>query len=315
MPTFVREYGLIVALIAVALTGYFLMGDRREDILDYTLDMIGTRLVALAAGDEDREEIEQQFARFAERVQREELPPESIETVAANVLNLRARGAVITPEDAELMLFSEPSDALPSPVSDEQLKGFYTYSVSTDDKPAKPGKRDPKELNERLEVMFAFAEAVEMQADSSDVFIRFEHGEDGVHVLLDEGMAPTFAGSGLENVTATLQEKAWVKWEQNLAESRARLESDISRTEVDLQTIERAIEVSARQTEKEQLARWNRAQKLAKLGATTGLDTVRLNREIRSLVHQLTLELDSLGPHQFRIAVMADSGAVHVGNN
>ncbi|MDE2997377.1 MAG: hypothetical protein OXT73_11695, partial [Bacteroidota bacterium] len=86
-------------------------------------------------------------------------------------------------------------------------------------------------------------------------------------------------------------------------------------TEVDLQTIERAIEVSARQTEKEQLARWNRAQKLAKLGATTGLDTVRLNREIRSLVHQLTLELDSLGQHQFRIDVMADSGAVHVGNN
>jgi hypothetical protein len=47
MTSSLREYGLIALLIAVSVGGYLLFERNKEDLLSFSLDAIGTKLVNL----------------------------------------------------------------------------------------------------------------------------------------------------------------------------------------------------------------------------------------------------------------------------
>jgi hypothetical protein len=292
MLDFWKDYGVIAVLLAVALGGYYLIGDRREELMDYTLDMLGTRLVELSAREDDRDAIARQFALFQERVEREEVSQEMVEAVAANVLNLRVRGAVITPEEAELMLFSEPGEQLPAP--DEGRQALYTVRGTSGD------PTPPKDLDERLTVMFQLADAIQVQGDSASYHLHFAQDQHGIHVVLDPSMAARLESGEAKALYENLERKDWIKWQDNLARDQAKAEQRMKQ-QVDL--LARAEVAAMAAPEMRSLERWTSAQKLALSGATANMDTVMLHREIGALLKQLSLEFDSLGVSTVRIHV------------
>lgn len=291
-----KEYGLITVLIAVALGGYFLIGDRREELMDHALDVLGSRLVELSAREDDRDDIARQFALFQERVERDEVSPEMVEAVAANVLNLKARGAVITPEEAELMLFAEPVEPLPSPATPP---GRSVYTVrSPSGKPA-----SGRELEERLTFMFQLADAVQVQGDSASYHFHFAQDEHGIHVVMDPNAASKLVSGTAKPLFEDMEQKEWVKWQDNLARDQARAEARMKAQVERLSRFESAMAGAPEPPAVRALERWSSAQKLAMLGATANMDTSLVNLEISTLLGQLSIELDSLEQSAVRVIV------------
>ena len=292
MGTFVKEYGLIAVLTAVALSGYFLIGDRRGDIMEYTLDLMGTRLMELAQGDDEKQEIARQFAAFSERVERDEVAPEVIESVAANVLNLRARGAVITPEEAELMLYPEAVSTLPIPAdSSATVPAPPAYSIAS---AGSAVHVDMKELGDRITYMFEFADAVGQHDDSGRTHVRFARDTDGIHVIMDPRVESFFETSSAGDLYSEMSEKEWVRWEVNLAEQQERDAKRLERQAERITVLENSQKSVLEVSQVQRLEALKRVQKLAMMGATTDLDTLVLYQEMESLLEGLTFELQTI---------------------
>ncbi|GEM_PF-1063278 len=308
MTGFWREYGLIALLIAVSLTGYFMIGDRRADIVDYTLDMLGNRLVQLASDDASREEIAASFARFSERVERNEVSSEEIETVAANVLNLSARGAIITPQDAQLVLFEKPS-SLPSPATmdaspsgdskPDNGKPLYTYQIVTET--GTEEQLDMKVFTERLETMFKVADAARGESDSIAAHVLFSVGDEGVHVVMDSKAGDWAKRPEVEALTGELTDQQLVKWNDSLARQQEgrnkRLADQASRITAVENAISAGRSTSQRSSdvpEDERLRRIKQIQRLGSMGAVVRLDTMELQIELERVVAELKLEFGDL---------------------
>lgn len=292
MGTFVKEYGLIAVLIVVALSGYFLIGDRRGDIMDYTLDMVGTRLIELAQGEDEKEEIARQFAAFSERVERDEVSPEMIETVAANVLNLRARGAVITPKEAELMLYQEPGGVLPTP-SDSGLYGRPAVAYSIPKPPKTTVKVDKDELGDRITYMFELADAVGESQLSGESRLQFARDEHGVHVIIDPSMESFFESASVSHLKFDFDEADWVRWEEDLAEQQERHARRLERQAKRMEALEMSQTTRVEEAEAIRFDALKRLQKLAMMGATTDLDTLILYQEVDNLLEGLNFEIQT----------------------
>ncbi len=317
MPAFLREYGVIMVLMIVALGGYFLVGDRRGEIMDYTLDMLGTRLVDLASGDEEKDQIARQFAEFSDRVERQEVSPEAIESIAANVLNLRARGAVITPEEAELMLAPEPVRPLPEPGAPVAPSAPTAYAYSVNSASGEVTKVDLQNLGQKMTYMFELADAVHSEDHADTPSIHFTRDEHGIHVVVDPSMTNMFESEGMRALTTEMRDKDWIRWEDNLAEQQKRNEKLFQNQAMRLAQLDSA---QVFRFEDDQLRRVDaikRIQKLAMMGATTDLDTLVLKRDFESLMEGFEISIDSAvemsegvsatGRSNVTVSVQADS--------
>jgi len=271
--------------------------------MDYTLDLLGQRLVELASDDASRDEIEASFARFSEQVSRDEVSPVMIETVAANVLNLRARGAQITPEDAELMLFqstpastSDPSDrpsALPAPAQPMTQADFG-------------------DLNERLETLFKVADAVHLAPDSTHSHYMFAVGEEGIHVAMSPDVDLYMAVEGFGPIKQDLERREWVIYEQELAQENRRDAERFYRQSMRLAEVERMTEAMARESEARAegiaIRQMKRANRLASMGVTVAYDTTQFNLEIDAMMKDIMAEVEGLeGLTNIQVMVAGDS--------
>lgn len=113
-----REYGIVIVIILVGITGYLFYYQNREDVLSYSLDMLRDRLVEMVDDAAGKEAIAARFNDFKEQVLAQEVAPEEVENIAANVLNMSNSGSSITLEQAEMMIrlaSEESGTVLPVP--------------------------------------------------------------------------------------------------------------------------------------------------------------------------------------------------------
>ena len=104
MYSALKEYGLIVVVIAAAMVGYLFYNYNKEAVIDYALDNIGERLVQLLDSESNQDAVRQKFAALKSRILDEEVESAAVEQMAANVLNLSAAGAPITMDEADMLL-------------------------------------------------------------------------------------------------------------------------------------------------------------------------------------------------------------------
>lgn len=239
MNKLLREYGLIIILIVVAMVGYLVVRGNEEDILARSLDGIRNRLVAMVDDVASREAIAAHFDRFKGKVLAKEVSPEDVEHVAANVLNLSNSGSTITLEQAELMLdmASSVSEAtlLPTPAPPEPSESDPTppavVAPPTPPTPrgsprptAAPTPRDLSDLGERLETMLVFNVEVEKAMDERQGrraemarHIRYRV-EEGLHVDLDMAMTDEMKQRLAREAQKPERRRMAVVWKQNMAE-------------------------------------------------------------------------------------------------
>ncbi|MDA0379329.1 MAG: hypothetical protein O2899_07540, partial [Bacteroidetes bacterium] len=162
-------------------------------------------------------------------------------------------------------------------------------------------------MEERLKVMFELADAVQIQGDSASYHFHFSQDEHGIHVVLDPAMAARLESGSAQSLYRNLERREWIKWQDNLARDQARSEERMKAQAARLARIESALSAGADVPGVRAVDRWASAQKLAMLGATVNMDTTLLNREIGTLLKQLTLELDSLQGSSVRVIVQHEA--------
>lgn len=239
MKRFFREYGLVAVLIALGMVGYAIF---RENKLDGSLDEIRARLVSMI-DESSREAVARHFDRFQEKVLAHEVPPEEVENIAANVLNLSNSGSTLTPEQAALMLDMAASapeiTLLPSLADADETAPLAAVAPRP---PAPPLPVEPvalDDLGERLESMLAFDAEVRkvMDARRADrremarhVRYRFDEGlHIDIDVEIDEAMKQQLARQ-----VERLEKQKMIVWKRNMDEE---MRAERERARRDLRTV------------------------------------------------------------------------------
>lgn len=287
-----REYGPITALIVVAMVGYALYSINKDDIFNYSLDLIGERMMEMVSDPEHRASIAGMFGQFKERALANEISHEQVELMAANVLNLSQSRVKLTPEQAELVLnmaYVEPdttlaalllADSLPPLPVPDQVR-LRTRPPGPPPAP-RPGDRDREALGRRLQSLIAFDAAVKELANAAtvDAEALAEHmqyaSDKGLHVVLDEEMKkamPPQAFEAFSRELKRLDEKRMVIHQRDLAR---RVRAERRRVSRELQSLE---------------ALQNRAQAHAQ--ARASLEQLEVFKHLQAMGYRPTFRSDS----------------------
>ncbi len=228
---FWTEYGLVGVLIVIAVGGYLLLGENREDILTLSLDSIGEHLVDLVDDREAKAKTADTYADFKEKVEAKEVTPEQFERTAANVLNLSTSGANLSPEEIEMVLslaVEGEVNALPVPDAPFEHTGetggvtpveaapdiaTHTWTPATE-----------QEVGARVAAMVAFSDKMKQmaivagQAAETNLHVQYVVN-DGIQVIVDS-VVSGWQDNELQTLTADLVREKRVVWDKNLANAR-----------------------------------------------------------------------------------------------
>ena len=184
-----------------------------------------------SADDETRESL---FDQFVSRVQAEEVAPEEVEKVAANILNLRNQNVTLTPEQAESVI-SLSLYAPDSAVSFE-WDSMWEMTGALPKRRFPPRRRKPidpdrlKALGERLKIAFESDDKMnEIFVVSPEIrkLIRFRL-EDGLKVAIDMGVKEAIDAGKFEQLArdlGRLEQQKMLIWQKDLAhEMKIRME-------------------------------------------------------------------------------------------
>lgn len=145
----------------------FIDKESKQDVLEYSLGLLGEKLMAMVPDTPDKKPVEELYADFFEKAKKKEVVPEKIEHVAAMILNLSNVDTVITAKEAEAIL--KLSLAEPVRIEQVDIDTFKTAEIEKKAKtpqfvfvasPPKPPKGIPpeewKNLGERIKSAYEF---------------------------------------------------------------------------------------------------------------------------------------------------------------
>lgn len=326
MKSIWKEYGLILLLIVVAVGGYLIVDRNKEDILAYSLDAIGTRLVSLVDDDVAKRRIALAFESFKSRVANDEVSQEQVELVAANILNLSTSGARITPEDAELILnLNEEALLADLPVPASGV-GVTAETVGADpapdpapepdppaapSAPATPGamapvrppsvvRIDARALASRIEAMVDVAESMERMVPADSVIGKFMifSPENGLHLQIDPESGRHGIRIDIESIREAAAEaragaagsSAMVRLDETLAEQQAAWSTFVERQRREMVQFEQNVEVRSAELEMA-MERLERLAKLQSQGLYAPFDTARFGVRMDDLMKRLRADM------------------------
>ena len=284
MKAALREYGLILGLIVISISGYLLFSQHKEDILAYSLDVLGTKLVSLIDDESARARVALAFDRFEEQALNNEISPSQVQFVAANVLNLANSKARLSPEEAELVL------TLQSESDENQLPSPQSPTTPPSPKVKKDLDAARAKLADNINSMIIFADVAAHEDTTSVRFFRFESGDQGLHVVIDPDIDNNVQTKRFSVVRDMLAEKNLVKWEKELerdAENSARWFERKERMLAAAETLK--VQSSEQSVRIQTLGRISRLQSL---GATMAVDSTQISREIELIIAETMADLE-----------------------
>ncbi|NOZ60987.1 MAG: hypothetical protein GXO74_04855 [Calditrichaeota bacterium] len=100
---------ILFFIVSVALTFFiywlvFLDKESKSNALDYSINLLGERLLGMVPDSLGKSSVASLYNNFARKVNQREIPPEQVEKVAANILNLTNLDTVLTPAVAAAAL-------------------------------------------------------------------------------------------------------------------------------------------------------------------------------------------------------------------
>lgn len=112
-----------IVLTAVIFWLVFIDKESKQDVLEYSLGLLGEKLMAMVPDSEDKQPVQALYDDFVTKAKNKEVSPDRIENVAATILNLSNIDTVVTPQEAEAII----KFSLAAPVKIERV---YPESVS-----------------------------------------------------------------------------------------------------------------------------------------------------------------------------------------
>jgi hypothetical protein len=268
----VRDISIYAVLLAVVTGGLWLYNNYKEDVLDYSLNLLGDKLLSMVPNEQDRVAIEKMYAKFTDQVHEQQVPPEQVETIAANILNLSKSNAKLTPDQVEAILYVGVIPRIEIDTTDMNF-GKFEYEFETFDFPdsvAIPEINFPEistipeipksvpmvrlkniepervvAVGERLKSLCEFSEKLQTiikqappNAPELRRHLRFRN-DNGLKIAIDPQVKialKRLAVRNLDREIARLDNKKLVNWDKDLQKNLAR---DMRRVRMELISLER----------------------------------------------------------------------------
>ena len=122
-------------LVTITITGVifwlvFLDKESKNDVLEYSLNLLGDKLMAMVPENSDKSSVKNLYDNFVKQATAKEMAPEQVEYVAANIFNLSNLDTMLTPEQAEAVL----KYSLEAPLKLERIEDQLKDSIATSEK-------------------------------------------------------------------------------------------------------------------------------------------------------------------------------------
>lgn len=219
----------------------------RQDALEYSLNLLGKKLLAMVPDTADRQPVQTLYDQFVKQATYQQIPAERIERVAAHILNLSNADAAVTPEQAEAVLhwaMNEPLQVVPSGESTIVLSRQRTSAeapVAGPPPPPRPRPEDLKKTGERIQAMYAFNLALqkamaERQQWNDQRLKMIYRADDGLKIVVDPQLKLQFASPENKQLSITVQrlenEKQLIwqeNWQQEIQKQRQQLQQQLEK--------------------------------------------------------------------------------------
>lgn len=233
-----------IILTAVIFWLVFIDNDSKQDVLEYSLGLLGEKLMAMVPDSENKQPVQSLYDDFVAKAKNKELPPEKIENVAATILNLSNIDTVVTPEQAAAIIkfsLAEPvriERVQPESVSVEARERQPRFVVVTPPPPPKIAKKAPPEqwivVGERIKTAYDFNSEYQKamreyhkQLSDPQLHLQFKV-EDGLQIAIDANLKQQIDQKKYRRLQKELQElekQQIIVWRKNLSdEMRKELE-------------------------------------------------------------------------------------------
>ncbi|MBN2413786.1 hypothetical protein JXQ31_19050 [candidate division KSB1 bacterium] len=217
----------------------------KTDIFRSTLELFGDDLMAMVPDGEQKELLKRKYDEFLQQADKEEIPPEEVERVAATILNLTTGDTVIHAEDALTALNFDNKDLVLPPQKPFEAPEPAAVGKGKKDKTGKwPVPGPPKEywndlerrqIAERLSKVKEFQEEMHelIQHDSSKRALRKQmifNADSGLTVALNvdlKNIMDFTKDTTLQNQIERLEKEKILVWKATLSH-QAELEKAIN---------------------------------------------------------------------------------------
>ncbi len=293
---------LMLTLVLTAGIYWLVFVDKatRQDALEYSLNLLGKKLLAMVPDTTDKQPVQTLYDQFVQQATYQQIPAERIERVAANILNLSNADAAVTPEQAEAVLrwaMNEPVQVVRSGESTIVISGLRTTAEATvapPPPPPRPRPEDLKKTGERIKAMYTFnlalQKAMEEQQQLNDQRLKMVYRvDDGLKIVVDPKLKLQFASPENKQLYITLQrlekEKQLI-WQENW-------QQEIQKQQEQLQ---------------QQLEKLKELQNLRQLESLKSLEALK-NLEVLSTLPAIVLDSIQIGQKTQPVTLPNDSNA------
>ncbi|MDZ7320012.1 MAG: hypothetical protein ONB11_12700 [candidate division KSB1 bacterium] len=252
MENALKRVGFVVLTLALTAGIYWLVFvDKaiRQDALEYSLNLLGKKLLAMVPDTADRKPVQMMYDQFVAQAKQQEIPPERIERVAANIMNLSNSETAITPQQAEAILRWSLAESLKVVRSGEStvviaIPNAAPEAIIVPPPPPLPKAKpeDLKKAGERIKAMYAFNIAVQkaieerqQQSGGPQPKIVY-HVDDGLKIVVDPKIKYQLASPKHKQLYVTMQrmekEKQLIwqeNWQQEIEEQKERLQQQLEK--------------------------------------------------------------------------------------
>ena len=97
-------FAIVLILTAAIFLLVFLDKKSKQDVLEYSLSLLGNDLLAMVPEGEGKKPVQELYDMFLQKASQGKVEPKQVEYVAANIMNLSNTESEITPEQAEAIL-------------------------------------------------------------------------------------------------------------------------------------------------------------------------------------------------------------------
>lgn len=143
---------LILAISGAVYWIIYLDSNKKQDSLEYALRLVGKDLLAKVKNEEDKEIVETKYDEFLQKAQNNELDPEKVEQIAANIINISNAETTLTSQQAEKLL----SIAYTTKDSIFETPSSPKYTLDDIPEPPPPIRAERPELDDVRRRIIAF---------------------------------------------------------------------------------------------------------------------------------------------------------------
>lgn len=321
MSKTLKKIGYLVATFALTAVIYWLVfvdSGSKQDLLEYSLNLLGKKLMAMMPDTSNAQSVAALYSDFMDRAKNKEIPPERVEFVAANILNLSKLNTVISPQEAELVIRWSLAD----PVELKAVAPNTSSPLVLVSAPSRPKELHPDKwriIGERIRLANQFSDEYRKAMKAyrkAGIAPQFQYHfqfKDGLRIAVDSTMKQHLDQRKFRDIQKHLSElerQRLIVWQKDLNHKIMRemeqhqKEFESLRQLIQLQTLEQLKALEAART-LDSLKELNSLRSLESLEALRSLEALK---KLKALSNAF-IEFDSIkwNIYKFFVDSLSDS--------